>query len=264
MRRLVPALVAGLLALMLLPVTPAAAQEDAAVAVNRQDGKSVFKLSFSVRRVMDGDVDAANAAVAYASCSDCRTVAASIQVVLAMEEVDSVTAENVAISLNYDCSACETLASAYQYVYGEGQPVRFTPEGNQKLADIRRRLQELRRRDDLSIQDLAGQIAILAGEVATVVGTELVPTGSEGAPGQELPAEGSTTTVATGGSATTSSGDAAGTSTTSSTSSTTSTTSASSSTSTSSTTATDATSTTSATATTATTATDEPPSSTPS
>ena len=263
MRRLVPALVAVLLALM-LPVTPVAAQDSAAVAVNRQDGKSVFKLSFSVKRVMDGDVDAANAAVAYASCSDCRTVAASIQVVLAMDEVDSVTTENVALAINYECSSCETLAAAYQYVYGEGQPVRFTPEGRQSLADIRRRLQELRGRDDLTIDDLATAIAALAEEAASVVATELVPTGREGAPGQELPVEASSTTVTTdgsGGSTTSTTADSGGASTTTSTtSSTTSSTSASSSTSTPSTTAAQATSTTSGTADAA----DEVPSSSPS
>lgn len=241
MRRVVLVAVVATLALV-LPVPAAGAQDTAAVAVNRQDGKSVFKLSFSVKRVMDGDVDAANAAVAYASCNDCRTVAAAIQVVLAMDEVDSVTAENVAIAINYQCSSCETLAEAYQYVYGEGQPVRFTPEGQQRLADIRRRLQELRRRDDLTIEELHGEIAALAGEVATVVDTELVATGSEGAPGQQEPVEGSTTTTAVGSSVgeatttTTAPGDTVDTSTTSTTTAASSSTS-SSSTSTTNTTA---------------------------
>jgi putative peptide zinc metalloprotease protein len=164
---------------------PAAGQDSSAVAVNQRDGSSVFKLSFSVKRVMDSEVDADNAAVAYASCTECQTVATSIQVVLVMDDPESVTTDNVAIALNYQCSECETLAAAYQYVFGDGEPVRFSAEGNQRLADIRRRFQELRRRDDLTLQQLADEIALLAAEVAEVVDEELVPTGKAGAPGQQ-------------------------------------------------------------------------------
>lgn len=174
--------------------------DTAAVAINRRDGSSVFRLSFSVKRVMGSEVDADNAAVAFASCTDCRTVAASIQVVLAMDDVDSLTTDNVAIAINYQCSECETLAAAYQYVFGNGEPVRFTAEGNRRLADIRRRLQALRQRDDLTLEQLAEEIATLAGEVAEVVDDELVATGAAGAPG---PPEESTTTTTSEASTTT-------------------------------------------------------------
>ena len=164
------------------------------MAVNKRDGSSVFRLAFKVRRVMDSEVDADNAAVAFASCSDCRTVAASIQVVLAMSDVETLTTDNVSIALNYQCSACETLASAYQFVFGNGQPVRFTAEGNRRLADVRRRLQALRQRDDLTLQQLADEIDVLAGEVAKVVDEELVPTGRAGAPGAQNAPSTTTTT----------------------------------------------------------------------
>lgn len=177
--------------------TAAGAQEaqgdTAAVAVNTRDGSSVFRLAFSVKRVMGSEVDADNAAVAYASCADCQTVASSIQVVLLMDDADSVTTDNVAVAINYQCSECETLAAAYQYVFGDGQPVRFSAEGNRRLADIRRRLQALRQRDDLTLEQLAQEIAALAGEVAEVVDEELVPVGAAGAPGQE--SEQTTTTT---------------------------------------------------------------------
>jgi putative peptide zinc metalloprotease protein len=181
-----------LLAAQGLSILPAQAQDSSAVAVNTRDGSSVFRLSFSVKRVMDTSVDADNAAVAYASCTDCQTVAASIQVVLVMDDSSSLTTDNVAIAINYQCSECETLAAAYQYVFGDGEPVRFTAEGNQRLADIRRRFQELRRREGLTLQQLAVEIAKLAAEVADVVDKELVPTGQAGAPGQQAT---STTTV---------------------------------------------------------------------
>lgn len=190
--RLITRLLLVLLAAQGLSAVPAWAQDSSAVAVNTRDGSSVFKLSFSVKHIMDSDVDADNAAVAYASCTDCETVATSIQVVLVMGDAESLTSDNVAIAINYQCSECETLAAAYQYVFGDGEPVRFTAEGNQRLADIRRRFQELRRRDDLTLQQLAAEIAKLAAEVAEVVDEELVATGKAGAPGQQ---ESATTTV---------------------------------------------------------------------
>lgn len=179
-----------LLAAQGLSLLPAHAQDSSAVAVNTRDGSSVFKLSFSVKRIMDNEVDTSNAAVAYASCEDCQTVAASIQIVLVMSDADTVEPSNLALSVNYECSECETLAAAYQYVFGNGEPVRFTAEGNQRLADIRRRFQELRHRN-LTLDDLAKEIAVLAEEVAEVVDDELVATGRAGAPGQLA----STTTV---------------------------------------------------------------------
>lgn len=169
--------------------------DSSAVAINRRDGSSVFRLAFSVKRVMSSEVDADNAAVAYASCTDCQTVASSIQVVLVMDDSNSLTTDNVAIAINYQCTECDTLAAAYQYVFGNGEPVRFTAEGNRKLADIRRRYQQLRQRDDLTLQQLADEIAKLAGEVAEVVDEELVATGKAGAPGQARDSETTTTTT---------------------------------------------------------------------
>lgn len=149
---------------------PALAQDNTAVATNTKDGKSVFKLAFSVKQVT-GDVDAANTAVAYASCTDCRTVAVAIQVVL-VSEVDSASPENVAIAINYDCTECETLARAFQFVYGTGEELEFTKEGKARLHDLKKRVQDLKQRDDLTLAQLAQELAVIAAEVAEVVEEE--------------------------------------------------------------------------------------------
>jgi len=152
----------------------ALAQDNTAVAVNKKDGKSVFKLAFSVKKVT-GDVDATNTAVAYSSCTDCRTVAAAIQVVLVAGDTTSFTPENTAVAINYQCSECETLAAAYQFVYGSGQELQFTKEGKQRLHDLKKRFQDLKGRDDLTLDQLAAEIASIAAEVAVVVETETEP-----------------------------------------------------------------------------------------
>lgn len=100
-------------------------------------------------------------------------MAAAIQIVLVSGDPSSVSAENVAIAINYECSECETMAAAYQFVFGDGQEVQFTKEGKQQLHDLKKRFQDLKQRDDLTLEELAAEIAVIAGEVAVVVDTEV-------------------------------------------------------------------------------------------
>jgi len=110
--------------------------------------------------------------VAYASCTDCKTVAAAIQVVLVSGEVDSATPENVAIAINYQCTECETMAAAFQFVYGDGQELQFTDKGKTQLHALKKRFHDLKQRDDLTLQQLAIEIADIAADVQAVVETE--------------------------------------------------------------------------------------------
>src|SRR3712207_3599695 len=114
---LATALAAG--ALVAAPST-SQAQDTAAVAINTKDDSSIFRLAFSIRRVMNDVVDTSNAAVAYASCEECPTTAVSLQVVLVFSDPEVVTPTNTAVAINYQCTTCETLATAYQYVLTTG------------------------------------------------------------------------------------------------------------------------------------------------
>ena len=209
----------------------AAGADNAAVAVNTKDGSDVFRLAFHVNRVMSDVVDSGNAAVAFASCTDCQTVAIAIQVVLIMSDPAVVTPENLALAVNLECSACDTLASAYQLVLTTGGPVRFTPEGYRRLAEIRRQLLALRH-SGLSAAELQARVKELTDQLRQVVLTEMVPAGRAGtAPAQEG-------TSPTGEGPTTGSSGGTGSSPSTSTSTTASTTSTTSRTSTTSTTTT--------------------------
>jgi len=179
--RLVATIVGLALALTTaVPVSAARAQggggDNTAVAVNTKDGSDVFRLAFHVDRVASDTVDSTNAAVAFASCSECQTVAIAIQVVLIMSDATEVTPENLAIAVNQECSECDTLASAYQLVLTTGGRVRLTPEGRRRITDIRRQLQELRR-SDLSSAEIQAQVKTLTTELRDVVTTQLVPVG---------------------------------------------------------------------------------------
>jgi len=162
---------------------PAYAGDTTAVAINTKDGFDVFKLAFQIRRATGDVVDNGNAAVAYASCTSCETVAIAIQVVLISGyDSSTVAPENLAIAINENCDLCQTLASAYQFVLTAEGNLHFTAEGNQRLADIRQALLDLKK-SDLPITDIQAKLDALMDELADVLSTELVPAGESG--GQE-------------------------------------------------------------------------------
>ena len=177
MRRLSLTVVLILFCSVTLSPTPAGAQGDsAAVAVNTHDGMSLFRLMFSVRRTMQEVVDIDNAAVAISSCTDCQTVAVAIQAVLIFSDPAIVTTDNLALALNLECSSCETLASAYQWVMTTGGVVHFTAEGQRALAEIRRQVLELLM-SDLSIEEIQAQLDPLMDQMGEVLANELVAAG---------------------------------------------------------------------------------------
>ena len=153
---------------------PALAQDQSAVAVNTKDGSSVFRLAFSVRRVMGDVVDQQNVALAYASCESCRTVAISIQILLVAGDPDVVTPTNLALAINDMCSLCETLASAYQFVMGGNVKLTLTREGRLQVNEIRRGLRELGRDEKLSIVEIQARTDALMEQLGETLSTELV------------------------------------------------------------------------------------------
>ena len=148
-------------------------QDNSAIAVNRKDGSSLFKLAFKIKRVAGGVVDATNSAVAYSECESCKTTAIAFEIVLVTGDTSNAQPVNQAIALNYQCTLCETFAAAHQWVISTGGPVRFTSEGKQELARIRRELRALRD-EDLSPFELARRVKALAARVRTVLDTQLV------------------------------------------------------------------------------------------
>ena len=161
-----------------VPTGPAGAADNVAVTINTKDGFSVWSFAFKVTRVMQDVVDDSNAAVAVSSCTDCQSIAVALQVVLIMGEASVIAPTNLALALNIECTSCETLASAYQWVFTTGGPVRFTAEGNRRLAEIRRAFLELlRNAENLTLAELQAAIDELAEQLAQVIQTELLPAG---------------------------------------------------------------------------------------
>lgn len=163
------------------------AQDSGAVAVNTHDESSIFRLAFTIRRVTGDVVDETNAAVAYASCEDCRTVAIAIQILLVQSDPAIVSPENLSLAINENCTMCDTFASAYQIVLGDGTRLRFTAAGAQAIAEIRRELQALRNQD-LSDDELDSRLDAIYHRLKGVLDSELVGVGKPTQPAPDAPA----------------------------------------------------------------------------
>jgi putative peptide zinc metalloprotease protein len=180
MKKLTTFLLAALLSIG-LTAAPAVAQEERqgddnhAIAINTEDGATIFRLAFSVRMVTNGVVDQTNAAVALASCTDCQTIALAFQVVLVSGDVDVVVPENLALAVNDECIECVTYASATQIVLGFDGHVRLTGEGRRRLAALHQALRDLEdRAADLSLVELNAEVQAAKQELISILNTELV------------------------------------------------------------------------------------------
>jgi putative peptide zinc metalloprotease protein len=142
--------------------------DNAAVAINTKDGSSIFKFAFTIRRVAGDVVDETNTAVAYNECEECRAVAVAMQIVLVVGHPSVVTPENVAVAVNYECTLCESLAMAYQFVIGVPADFEFSEQALREMARIRKEIRRLRK-EELSIDELHTRIDALADELRTVV-----------------------------------------------------------------------------------------------
>lgn len=193
MRNVRRCFIAPLLALVLAlsPAAPAlAAQDNAAVAINTEDGSSIFRFAFDVHRTMNSVIDETNIAISYASCESCQTVAIAIQIVLVSSDPTSIVPENVAISINEECISCETMASAYQFVVGTGDKIKLDKEGRKLIKDVRKAFYDLAGEAEagaLTLEQIAARVTSLVDQIKFVLDNHIIPvTTPEGeARGQE-------------------------------------------------------------------------------
>jgi hypothetical protein len=129
--------------------------------------------SFTVRQF--GTVNAAgvrnqaNAVSAGCSADDhCRSVALSFQIVTIGGEHTHLNAVNLSDAANKECTGCQTLAGAYQFVVSTPTALRFDGATQNKLDDIHRRLDALTR-STLPADELRTKADGLAAEVTAVL-----------------------------------------------------------------------------------------------
>ena len=185
-----------------------------AAAVNTSNGKSVFALRLKIVQTDSSTVDATNAAVAAASCSDCQTVAIALEAVLVAGSPTTFDPTNIALAINSGCTNCQTLATAYQDVVQNNTRVRITGAGRQEIASIRQDLDSLRN-SGLDIFAIQQRVNDDAAAFLNVLQNDVLPIGKPTATVSTAPATTSTSvTPSTEGSATTSTSISTSTSTT--------------------------------------------------
>ncbi len=158
------------------PATASAGGDNAAIAVNTTDGSTLVRTAFAIRHVMSGVVDQKNAAVAYATCTSCTTVAVAVEIVLVESNPTTVTPQNIAIAYNNVCTLCLTVADALQFVLSTAGPVHFDAAGNRILASIKQELESLKH-ENLTLDELQAKIDGIRGEILDVLANHLVPAG---------------------------------------------------------------------------------------
>jgi len=204
--------------------SPGASTDNVAAAVNTTDGKTVYAISLKITQTGADTIDATNAAVAVASCTDCQTVAIALEGVLVIGEPTNFDPTNIALAINSGCTSCQTLASAYQHFVQNDTRMRISGAGRREIADVRAGLQSLRN-SGLDVFAVQAKVDEYAARLIRVLENEVYPIGRPPASTTTTttPASTSTSTTttaapaATASSTTTSSVPATSTTTTSTT-----------------------------------------------
>ena len=144
--------------------------DNQSLAVNTTDNSVSYDVAIAMVWVTDEDpVLNVNEAYAFASCSDCVTVAVSFQVVVIVGSAEVIVPQNLSGALNYDCFRCITASVASQLVV----TVDSLPGVEQQiaLADLWEEIAAFA--DTIPTQSLANVIAQFEDykeEIATILG----------------------------------------------------------------------------------------------
>ena len=177
MSRAARSILAALLAILACALPAGGAQaaaptENVATATIEQDGGRAFDFAWDFAKQRGGVVDHANKAHAAARCTDCEATAIAFQIVIA-SNASSVAPTNEAVALNLECSRCEVVAEARQFVRVVDAPVRLTGAGRRELLDVRRTLRALEAQDP-PLDQLHQAIEAQEARVREILGRELV------------------------------------------------------------------------------------------
>jgi hypothetical protein len=151
--------------------------DSSAVAEATAPGTRLARSSLDLVFVPGGRVHATNFAVAHSSCDGCRSVAASVQVVVVRDKGTDVDAGNAALAFNQACSSCESLADAHQVVLVVGPRTTLAAWVHQAVQGLRAELADLVARD-LPLAELQVRIDALADRLQDVAQSALTEHGS--------------------------------------------------------------------------------------
>lgn len=172
------------------PLPPSEGDNQAA-AYNTTDDSTKYDVAFALVWATGNEVLNVNEAHAYASCSNCVTVAVAFQVVLIMDDAQVVVPQNLAVAANYQCYRCITAAIANQLVLSVGN----TPGQEQlfALGAVWNHLIEFGQSiTSYSLAEISAQLEEIKAEIIAIL-DEAPPVEPSTTPGSTSPSPGDTT-----------------------------------------------------------------------
>jgi hypothetical protein len=175
-----------------------------AIVVNHGDDRYRYALTLKIVHTYSDVVDPQNAAVAVATdCTDCQTVAISLEGVLVYGDPTVFAPENLALAYNQNCTNCATLAAAYQEEVQTPGRVRITGEGRREIAAIRVDLESIRHAG-LTLAEIDATVNADAAKLLDVLKTDTRPVGPAGSNASAAPSTAPSGAAATNSPGTTS------------------------------------------------------------
>jgi hypothetical protein len=136
--------------------------------INKQDGRLRIKGNIELNRIPGPNVAPVNNAFAFGSCSDCQTLSVALQINLISRSATTVTPENAAVALNYECTRCTTGAWALQYVISVDDPTQVPPDVGRLVKEMDRELRALHSDRSVTLQEATQRIDAIIAQFTTL------------------------------------------------------------------------------------------------
>jgi putative peptide zinc metalloprotease protein len=122
---------------------PGGGGHNAVSANNRVDNRLLVRGSVKLDHIPGPNASPVNEASAFASCTGCQTFSVALQVALISKTATSITPQNLAAAVNYQCSNCVTVARAVQYVVQVDDPTQVPDDVRDLVKQMQDQLQGL-------------------------------------------------------------------------------------------------------------------------
>lgn len=103
--------------------------------INQQDTSFKSDGRIEVKEIPGDNVGPVNEAYAYSSCTNCKTLAVALQIIVRNANAHNVQPQNAAVAVNFQCHSCQTGAIAIQDVIPVADPDHI-PSGIRKQANL--------------------------------------------------------------------------------------------------------------------------------
>jgi len=148
---------------------------------NATTGASMARAKTSVAHDPGPTVANTNQAYAHATCTDCRTVAVAVQVVLVEGPTTDFRPTNVALALNENCLRCATFAFARQEVLSPGRHIEISEHAESAIKTIQAQISHVASSSE-TFDVMTTDLDNLTQQLVAVVQGEVQRTGATAAP----------------------------------------------------------------------------------